>query len=365
MEPEDAALWRAVLAAPHDDAPRLILADWLEEAGHTDRAEFVRVQCRLARMEEDHPQRPGLEMQELILWVRNRKSWRASLASAFQTYLFRRGFVYPRNVPINPGDFERLGEEVLLQAPLWEVRMGLTDSSTVDRLAQDQHLRQIAGLELDCAGVYVGNLARLMASQYLENVRELVLRGGPIGPDHLRAIAAAPALHHLKRLAIFSNSLGRDGAAVLAAAEGLRNLDVLELVHCRLGDDGLRVLLASPYLTGLKELRVPTNRLTVGAVRALAECRHLRGLRVLDLTDNHLDDDGARVLALCPAMDRLTRLDLGWNRIHRAGAEYLAASPFLVRVRHLSLLGNPCAYESATVSGLRFRFSDRVALAEI
>ena len=37
-----------------------------------------------------------------------------------------------------------------------------------------------------------------------------------------------------------------------------------------------------------------------------------------------------------------------------------ARSPFLARVRHLSLLGNPCAYDPATVSGLRFRFSDRV-----
>ena len=87
-------------------------------------------------------------------------------------------------------------------------------------------------------------------------------------------------------------------------------------------------------------------------------------MRILDLQGNHLDDDGARVLSLCPAVDRLTRLDLGWNRIHRPGAESLAASPFLLRVRQLSLLGNPCAYDPATVTGLRFRFSDRVTLSE-
>ena len=90
----------------------------------------------------------------------------------------------------------------------------------------------------------------------------------------------------------------------------------------------------------------------------------MRGLRVLDLYNNHLDDDGARVLSLCPAVDRLTRLDLGLNRIHRSGAESLAQSPFLLRVRHLSLLGNPCAYDRATVIGLRSRFSDRVTLTE-
>lgn len=51
----------AVLAAPDDDTPRLVLADWLEERadlfadpqGMRDRAEFVRVQCELARLEAE------------------------------------------------------------------------------------------------------------------------------------------------------------------------------------------------------------------------------------------------------------------------------------------------------------------------
>jgi uncharacterized protein (TIGR02996 family) len=44
-----ADLLRAVLAEPEDDAPRLIYADWLDEEGEGDRAEFIRVQCALAR----------------------------------------------------------------------------------------------------------------------------------------------------------------------------------------------------------------------------------------------------------------------------------------------------------------------------
>src|SRR5262245_14850623 len=34
--------------APDEDVPRLILADWLEEQGETDRAEFVRLSVRLS-----------------------------------------------------------------------------------------------------------------------------------------------------------------------------------------------------------------------------------------------------------------------------------------------------------------------------
>lgn len=56
---EEAALYRAVLAAPHDDTPRLVLADWLDEhaaalpepdaRSQRGRAELIRVGCALAR----------------------------------------------------------------------------------------------------------------------------------------------------------------------------------------------------------------------------------------------------------------------------------------------------------------------------
>jgi uncharacterized protein (TIGR02996 family) len=48
-----ADLLRAVLDDPADDAPRLIMADWLDEQGEGDRAEFIRCQCALARDQFD------------------------------------------------------------------------------------------------------------------------------------------------------------------------------------------------------------------------------------------------------------------------------------------------------------------------
>ncbi len=46
--PEEAALIAAVCAQPADDLPRLIYADWLEEAGFAERAEQIRLQLALA-----------------------------------------------------------------------------------------------------------------------------------------------------------------------------------------------------------------------------------------------------------------------------------------------------------------------------
>ena len=48
MEHTRQCLLQAVLDSPDNDAPRLIYADWLDERGEPERAEFIRIQCELA-----------------------------------------------------------------------------------------------------------------------------------------------------------------------------------------------------------------------------------------------------------------------------------------------------------------------------
>ncbi|HYT91149.1 MAG TPA: TIGR02996 domain-containing protein [Gemmataceae bacterium] len=45
---QDQALLRAVIDNPDDDGPRLVYADWLEEHGDAERAEFIRIQIAVA-----------------------------------------------------------------------------------------------------------------------------------------------------------------------------------------------------------------------------------------------------------------------------------------------------------------------------
>ena len=52
---EGEALLAGVLAAPHDDPPRLVYADWLEERGETEAAEYLRVQCEIAHLTDRDP----------------------------------------------------------------------------------------------------------------------------------------------------------------------------------------------------------------------------------------------------------------------------------------------------------------------
>src|SRR4051812_26377180 len=48
--PTNPALEAAIVAQPDEDTPRLAYADWLDEHADPDRAEFIRVQCRLAEV---------------------------------------------------------------------------------------------------------------------------------------------------------------------------------------------------------------------------------------------------------------------------------------------------------------------------
>lgn len=46
------ALLAAICADPDDDTPRLVFADWLQDQGEVERAEFIRVQCEFTRLDQ-------------------------------------------------------------------------------------------------------------------------------------------------------------------------------------------------------------------------------------------------------------------------------------------------------------------------
>src|SRR5262245_19778622 len=71
-----AAFLAAIHEAPNDDAPRLVFADWLDENGHPERAEFIRVQVEMKRERMEHG-RVTLRSDELFVRQRAifRRDW--------------------------------------------------------------------------------------------------------------------------------------------------------------------------------------------------------------------------------------------------------------------------------------------------
>jgi uncharacterized protein (TIGR02996 family) len=83
-----AALIAAIRAAPDDDAPRLVYADWLDEHGQPERAEFIRVQCELARRDA-----PDLRSREAELLAAHHDAFAGLLLFPGLRFRFRRGFI--------------------------------------------------------------------------------------------------------------------------------------------------------------------------------------------------------------------------------------------------------------------------------
>src|SRR5947208_13340491 len=88
------AILQAVIERPEDDAPRLVYADWLEDHGDPDRAEFIRVQCELARLPPDEPRAFDLRWRQEELLADHGPAWSEEVPKwAREGCTFRRGFV--------------------------------------------------------------------------------------------------------------------------------------------------------------------------------------------------------------------------------------------------------------------------------
>jgi uncharacterized protein (TIGR02996 family) len=105
MNQEEAFL-AALAENPEDETTRLVFADWLEEHDEPDRAEFIRVQCALARLAANDPTRTELTRRETELFRQGAGNWldRAALDLLFGV------------------EFDPAEQEVVV-GPLWEGEM--------------------------------------------------------------------------------------------------------------------------------------------------------------------------------------------------------------------------------------------------
>src|SRR5205807_1310210 len=120
---ERSALLRAILDEPQDDVHRLVYADWLDDNGEPDRAEFIRTQIELAKLGEDDPCRPALEDREALLLLDQEKRWLEELPEGsrlgrkYDTRgMFRRGF--PVEAKLTAETFLDCAERLFAAAPI-------------------------------------------------------------------------------------------------------------------------------------------------------------------------------------------------------------------------------------------------------
>jgi uncharacterized protein (TIGR02996 family) len=255
----DETFLSAVLANPDDDGPRLVYADWLDEQGQCERAEFIRTQIDLARRPEDDPRRPDLEARERQLLVRHSKNWARPVRKLANGWEYRRGFV--EHVRVAAAEFPALAEELFRAAPVRSVRLSTVGWPRAHPAPRWEDVR-----------------AALAASPYPARLTGLDFGEYWISAVDLRAWLRSPYWPRLRSLTV-RGWFGLEGAQLLADSESLSRLTELDLSNSPLDAASVRALAGSPYLQQLTSLRwcrcPPATQTELLGSPLLARLRHL------------------------------------------------------------------------------------------
>lgn len=233
------ALLHAIAEHPEEDVPRLMYADWLEENGEPQRADFVRNQVELARLGLDDPGRYPLVRKNVRYLAESAPHWKEQL---------------PQLPGITWGDFNRgLIEEVQAR-----------DEGPVVAFAAE--IFAVPGIHvLRLAGLRDG--ARLARRPELARLRALRMVGARADAEAIRELLASPYLARLTVLDLHGNRA--DDAVAADIADGrFPELAELWLGANTVADAGALALAKSPRLSKLRLLDLRGNHITAPAVRA-------------------------------------------------------------------------------------------------
>ena len=383
-------LLASVLAAPDDDGPRLVYADWLTERGDP-RGAFIADQHRLAETDEADPAWPALHARvERALRDRGR-DWVAPFAGLAGAVSFSRGFAEGVDLgevldplpkfkkiaaaaPIRAVTLSRpsrWGPSPARAAPLDQaigelaslgVRRVRVDGATAADLAGFDRgtLRGVEALDLRTERYRQEDATRLVPALAGARLRVLRLRGFDLTADQIDQLADEGAFAGLSALSIERAPVAERGLerlaralpqrlAALSLADNRGSLASLGAVLERIGPSSLdlsggvsvpvlEALIASDAMQSVRHLslRRPSGKIK-GRIERLFR-RVLPALTRLDLGESDLSDADMRALARSPFLPQLTALHLDGTPVGDRGlGAFLAATPASLRIVSLSL----------------------------
>ena len=257
-------LLRRVIAAPDDDTPRLAYADWAEDAGDVQRAEFIRLQCRLARMSAADPQFAELQQREAELLAQFAGLWALELGNSVSQWAYRRGFVDAVEMCLETSRDEIVA--LLQKAPIKRLR---DISQFCDLQGVVDALPDLAGLEgLELWGLYGFDdqlLDTLLHSPHLANLKTLDLtNAGDTGNQPcldlptIRALATSPNLANLQHVDLRMTSFPIEVWNEVLLSPWLPKLQFLRMNYARQVKSGSHMTVAE--IVNLRDYRAAFER---------------------------------------------------------------------------------------------------------
>jgi uncharacterized protein (TIGR02996 family) len=296
-----------IVAHPDDDAPRLIYADWLEDNGDPHRAEFIRLQCRLATLGDHDPERLLLEERQAELLLVCEQEWRGSLPASIrkEPLRFQRGFV--ERVSLTATTFLQKGEELFAQVPFREASLRAVPGK-VPTLASSPLLARLSALDLSEKLLSEVQWRILATSPYLDGLEALKVW---LGDDGVRELATWPHLPRLRWLELPGRTVGVDPITALAGAP-LRAMTHLRLDNATVHGENLRTL--AEGAPDLANLALWSCNVTPDVGTVLEREEYLPALTSLTLRGGRIAVQTVEALCRSPVGSRLESLDLAWFR---------------------------------------------------
>jgi uncharacterized protein (TIGR02996 family) len=314
------ALLHACLDNPDDDTPRLVYADWLQENGDPDRAEFIRLQLVSARHWYAGDIPDGVEAREAELRAAHEAEWNP-LPPPLRNYAyFDRGFLDHASVVTDD------------------------EAATVARYCPEILHVSVGGEDFTDAG-----LAHLATLPYLEELSFQGIAGATVTGNGMRALARHPRLRRIKLDNITINGswfhdfrdtprlvrVDHDHHSITpeewAAWEEARAVRFRRSSHQDQQRAARAFLFDELEYGGWQQdgrLRLIQMRLTDADVEVLAA---LPGLQHLDLYQTRITNRALRYLS---GLTELRALEIGYNDI-----DNLDALAGMTQLRELNLIG--------------------------
>jgi len=312
------ALLAAIRAAPDDDLPRLVYADYLQDHDDDAQAAFIRAEVESAKLTPDDEEFAPSSDVAADLWRQHGRLWRIPGLPGMQAT--RRGQI--ELVECSAEALVAVPPDVLTRFPIRRLRLVAADAF-IGALLKLPIWPGIESLILNnnLMGAH-DRLARLLHEAELPRLTELTLQNNRLWPESLNAITESPILGQLQLLNLSGNPIG---------------------------SAGLEQLSASPHAAGLRHLILRSDELPysecihAAGAAALAGSAYIRRLRTLNLAGHSVGDAGAGDLAQSPNAAVLEHLDLSFNDLGTLGDyvyETLTNPLYLPLLRSLNLGGN-------------------------
>ncbi len=359
--------------------PRLVYADWLDENGDVERAEFIRVQIGLSRCAHTfEPEAIQLAARQKEIWDANGERFKKELPVGFRysgLNAYQRGFfshvtslatnwtnrsdridgilieglTLTDTVPPKKPFFD---SDSLATVKVLDLSRMQCDDDVAESLANSSTLNALRSLTMNAASVTdvgLGCLANprgawAMVNLCLQSINRVSTKG-------FASIFQSPAWATLKRFEFSGQNLRRLGDSFAdAISQSPVILEKLKMSWAMMTDAGLETLTSTKRLGRLIELSLPGNRISSEGMRLLGDVKSFSELILLDLSGNPIGSGGSTFLSQI-AFPKLRNVDLAGCQIGPAGVAAILRSGMLRIATHLCLHANVLGSNGATELG--------------